>query len=68
MEVKCPRTKKFHFEINIEEYISDLEKIGIVQQTPIIIRIPCNKCKMIEEFEIYKNRVSVKSEPNKFHK
>lgn len=68
MEIKCPRTKKFHFGINIEEYIGDLEKLGIEQQTPIIIKIPCSRCKMIEEFTIYKNRVSVNSVPNIYHK
>lgn len=69
MEIKCPRTKKFHININIEEYLTDLEKIGVEQQTPIKIRIPCSKCKMIEEFEIYsKDRILINSEPNKFHK
>lgn len=68
MEVRCPRTKKFHFNINIEEYITDLEKLDIEQQTPIRVRIPCSKCKMIEEFEIYKDRIIVKSEENRYHK
>ena len=68
MEVKCPRTKKFHFSINIEEYIHDIEALGIEQQTPIKVKIPCSKCKMIETYEIYKDRVLIKSEPNKFHK
>jgi phage FluMu protein Com len=63
MEIKCPRTKRFHFKINIEEYISDLEKLGIEQQTPIIVTIPCSKCKMIETYEIYKDRVLIKSSP-----
>lgn len=65
MEVKCPRTKRFHFSINFEEYIEDLEKIGIEQQTPIIINVPCNKCKMIETYELYKNRIVIKSKNNK---
>lgn len=66
MEIKCPRTKRFHFSINIEEYINDLERLGIEQQTPIIINIPCSKCKMIETYEIYKDRVNCKSKENKF--
>lgn len=65
MEVKCPRTKRFHFSINIEEYISDLERLGIEQQTPIRVTIPCSKCKMLEEYEIYKDRILMKSKPNK---
>lgn len=68
MEIRCPRTKKFHFNINIEEYITDLEKVGVEQQTPIKIKIPCAKCKMIETYEIYKDRIFIKSEQNKFHK
>jgi phage FluMu protein Com len=68
MEIKCPRTKKFHFKINIEEYITDLEKVGIEQQTPIVVTIPCSKCKMLETYEIYKNRILIKSEPNNYHK
>lgn len=68
MEIRCPRTKKFHFNINIEEYINDLEVLGIEQQTPLLIRVPCSKCKMIETFELYKDRYYTKSEPNKFHK
>ena len=68
MEIKCQITKKIHININIEEYISDLEKIGVEQQTPVIVRIPCSKCKMIETYEIYKDRILIKSEPNRFHK
>ena len=65
MEVRCPRTKRFHFNINIEEYIGDLEKLGIEQQTPITITIPCAKCKMLETYEIYKNKTIIKSKENK---
>lgn len=68
MEIRCPRTKKFHFKINIEEYLEDLERLGVEQQTPIIVSIPCSKCKMIETFEIYKNRTLIKSAENKYHK
>lgn len=68
MEIKCPRTKRFHFEINIEEYINDLEKLGIEQQTPIRVKIPCSKCKMLETYEIYKDRITIKSEPNSINK
>ena len=68
MEIRCPRTKKFHFDINIEEYIRDIEKLGIEVEIPIKVKIPCSKCKMIETYEIYKNRIYIKSEENKFHK
>ena len=41
--------------IGIEEYIKDLEKLGISQQTPLQVEIPCKTCKTIEVYEIYKN-------------
>jgi hypothetical protein len=56
MEVRCHATKRFLIDINIEQYISELEKIGVAQQTPIIIKIPCKSCKAIEEYELYKNK------------
>lgn len=50
-------------KINIEEYIEDLEKLGIEQQTPLIISIPCSRCKAIETYEIYKDRYYFTSKP-----
>ena len=41
--------------IGIEEYIKDLEILGISQQTPLRVEIPCRTCKTIEVYEIYKN-------------
>lgn len=61
MEIRC--SKAFHLKINIEEYIKDLEKLGIEQQTPLIISIPCPRCKAIETYEIYKDRYYVNSKP-----
>lgn len=50
-------------KINIEEYIKDLEKLGIEQQTPLVISIPCSRCKAIETYEIYKDRYYFTSKP-----
>lgn len=61
MEIRC--TKAFHFKINIEEYIRDIERLGVEQQTPLIISVPCAKCKAIETYEIYKDRYYFKSQP-----
>ena len=61
MQIKCLTCGKFLFEINIEEYIEDLNKIGIEQQTPVIVNIPCRSCKTIQTFDIYKNRLYMKS-------
>ena len=55
MEVRCHASKRFLINISIEDYIKDLEKIGISQQTPLIIEIPCKTCRAIEVYEIYKN-------------
>lgn len=56
MIVRCHASKGFLFKVNIEEYIGSLEKLGISQQTPIIVEIPCKRCKAIEVYEIYKDR------------
>lgn len=53
MELRCHATHRFLMKINIEEYIGDLEKLGISQQTPIRVEIPCRKCRAIEKYEIY---------------
>ena len=53
MQIKCQATKRFLFEINIEEYYNNLKKMGIDITTPLKIKIPCQRCKMIEVYEIY---------------
>lgn len=53
MEIKCKASKRFLFEIDIEEYYNNLKKIGVGVSVPLIIKIPCQKCKMIEVYEIY---------------
>ena len=75
MRVICPETGRFQFKINIEEYISDLERLGVEQQTPIIINIPCRggtkwdtgckNCSKNPTFYIYKDRF--KMEKNECH-
>lgn len=53
MEIKCQATKRFLFNIDIEAYYNNLKKLGVDITTPLIIEIPCQKCKMIEVYEIY---------------
>lgn len=55
MQIRCKNTKAYLLEINIEQYIKQLERIGISQQTPLVIEIPCKRCKMIETYYIYKD-------------
>lgn len=57
MEVRCHASKRFLMNINIEDYLNDLERIGISQQTPLEIEIPCKTCKTIEVYELYKNDI-----------
>ena len=72
MQIRCHNCVKteigrYLFEINIEEYVGELEKLDIEQQTPIIIRIPCRYCKKIYNFKIYKDRYTVE-EAKRFNK
>lgn len=53
MEIRCKATKRFLMKIEIEAYYNDLKKMGVDITTPMIIEIPCAKCKMIEVYEVY---------------
>lgn len=53
MEIKCQATKRFLFKIDIENYYNNLKKMGVDITLPLIIEIPCQKCKMVEVYEIY---------------
>lgn len=53
MVIRCKKSKRFLCEINIEDYLKNLEKLGISQQIPLRIIIPCRACKQIEIYEIY---------------
>jgi hypothetical protein len=62
MEIRCKATKRFLFNIDIELYHKNLQKMGIDITTPLIVEIPCQKCKMIEVYELYPTHyVHVKS-------
>lgn len=56
MIIKCKKTKRFLMNINIEEYLENLEKVGVSQEIPLQIIIPCRLCKKKELYCIYKNR------------
>ena len=55
VQIKCKKTKRFLCEIDIEEYLKELRKLGISQEIPLRIKIPCKKCKEVEVYEIYEN-------------
>ena len=44
MEIRCKKTHRFLIEIEIEQYLSNLRKIGIKQELPLRITIPCPRC------------------------
>ena len=53
MQIKCQATKRFLFKIDIENYYNNLKKMGVDITLPLVIEIPCQRCKMIEVYEIY---------------
>lgn len=58
MIIKCKKTHRFLCKINIEEYIKNLEDMGISQELPLKISIPCRLCKQNEIYYIYKDHYS----------
>lgn len=56
MRIRCKKTKRFLLEIDIESYLENLRKIGIKQEIPLKITVPCPRCHEIEVYEIYENR------------
>ena len=53
MDIRCTCSKRYLFKIEIEKYYENLKKMGIDITTPITIEYPCQKCKLIEVYEIY---------------
>ena len=53
MQIKCQATKRFLFKIDIENYYNNLKKMGVDITLPLVIEIPCQRCKIIEVYEIY---------------
>ena len=52
MIIKCKKSKRFLCEIDIEGYLANLDSLGISQQIPLKLTIPCRACKEIEVYEI----------------
>ena len=61
MKIKCKKSGRFLCEINIEEYLSNLEEFGISQQIPLELTIPCRSCREIETYLIYNGHYSFKN-------
>lgn len=56
MKVRCKKTRRFLVEVDIETYLENLRKIGIKQEIPLRVIIPCPRCHKIEVYDVYENR------------
>lgn len=56
MIIRCKKTRRFLVEIDIEEYLENLRRIGIKQEIPLKITLPCPRCHQVETYEVYENR------------
>lgn len=65
MVIKCKKTKRFLCEVNIEDYLKNIEKLGIKLERPLEIVIPCKNCKCGEKYLIYANRYEFKENLHK---
>lgn len=55
MDIICKKTKRFLCNINIEDYLQNLEELGISQELPLRLTVPCRLCKQVEVYNIYKD-------------
>lgn len=56
MKIRCKKTKRFLLEMDIEEYLENLRRIGIKQEIPLRITLPCPRCHKVEVYDIYEER------------
>lgn len=56
MIVRCKKTRRFLVEIDIEKYLENLRKIGIKQELPLRITMPCPRCHKIEIYDVYERK------------
>lgn len=60
MKIRCKKTHRFLVEIEIEEYLNNLRKIGIKQEIPLVITLPCPRCHKKETYEVYETHYTYK--------
>ena len=65
MEIRCKKTRRFLVDIDIEDYLKNLRKLGIKQEIPLKITLPCPRCHKIETYEIYEDRYVFKENMTK---
>ena len=56
MKIRCKKTRRFLVDIEIETYLSNLRKIGIKQEIPLRITLPCPRCHTIEVYDVYEDK------------
>ena len=56
MILRCHASHRFLVDIDIEEWQRQLSRLGISQQTPLKIKIPCRTCKCVEHYELYEGK------------
>lgn len=56
MKIRCKKTHRFLVEIDIENYLSNLRRLGIKQEIPLKITLPCPRCHQIETYEVYETK------------
>lgn len=65
MRIRCKKTKRFLCDVNIEEYLENLRKLGISQEIPLILTIPCKACKEVELYHVYEKHYIFKENVKK---
>lgn len=55
MIIRCKKSKRFLCEINIEDYLTNLDHLGISQELPLKLTVPCRLCKEVEVYHVYRN-------------
>ena len=53
MIIRCKKTHRFLVDIDIETYLANLKKMGIKQEIPLRITMPCPRCHKIEVYDVY---------------
>lgn len=61
IKIKCKKTHRFLCEINIEEYLNNLEELGVSQEIPLELRTRCKACREDEIYLIYKDHYIYKT-------
>lgn len=53
MQIRCKSSKRFLLNIDIEKYHAAFTKSGLDISIPLIIEVPCPRCRLIEVYEVY---------------